>query len=68
MEGLNFSSLDPHNLRKGDTLEAKIRLDDPDKTEISKKAVAAHVKDLTVAIKFTDKNGWDKQLGFYMMP
>ncbi len=68
MEGLKFSSLDPHNLRKGDTLEVKFRLDDPDKTEISKKAVAAHVKDLTVAIKFTDKNGWDKQLGFYMMP
>lgn len=68
MEGLKFSSLHPHNLRKSDTLEVKFRLDDPDKTEISKRAVVLHVKDLTVAIRFTNKKGWDKQLGFYMMP
>ncbi len=68
MGGLRFSSLDPHDLGQGDALEVKFRLDDSDKTEISKRAVVLHVKDLTVAIKFIDKNGWEKQLGFYMMP
>jgi hypothetical protein len=68
MGGLRFISLDPHNLGKGDTLEVKFQLDDPNKTEISKRAVVLHVKDLKVAIKFTDKDKWDKALGFYMMP
>ncbi len=68
MGGLRFSSLDPHNLGKGDILEVNFQLDDPNKTEIIKRAVVLRVKDLMVAIKFTDKNEWDKQLGFYMMP
>ena len=68
MGGMKFTSLDPHGIGKGDALEVKFLLDDPDKTEINKRAVVLRVEDLTVAIKFTDKNGWDKQLGFYMMP
>lgn len=68
MEGLRYSSLSPHNLETGEAVEVKFRLDDRDKTEIKKKAVVLRVKGLGVAIKFTDKNEWDKQLGFYMMP
>ncbi len=68
MEGLRFSSMAPHHLKTGDTVELKFRLDDPHRTKINKKAVVLRVKDLTVAIKFTDKTEWDKQLGFYMMP
>ncbi len=68
MGGLRFSSLDSHDIGKGDILEVKFHLDDLNKTEINKKAVVLRVEDLTVAIKFTDKNEWDKPLGFYMMP
>ena len=68
IEGLRFRSPDPHNLETGDAVEVKFRLDDSDKTEIKKKAVVLRVKGLAAAIKFTDKYGWDKQFGFYMMP
>ncbi len=68
MGGLGFNNMTPHNLEKGDILEIKFRLDDKNRTELKRRVMVMLVKGHFVGTEFTEKNRFDKELGFYLSP
>jgi hypothetical protein len=64
--GVRFEILRPHKISTDDLLEIKFRLDDPQSSEIRKPAKVIWVRDRLVGTSFSEKNLYEKKLGFYL--
>jgi predicted RNA-binding Zn-ribbon protein involved in translation (DUF1610 family) len=66
--GIMFSPLTPHNLRKGDEVKVKFRLDDKKRSEIKRTAIVRRLsKDNCLHCEFNDNVQHHAALGFYFM-
>jgi hypothetical protein len=68
MGGLGFNNMTPHDLKNGDILEVKFRLDDRNLTELKRKVKVMLLKGHFIGTEFMEKNRFDKELGFYLSP
>ncbi|MFO7963539.1 MAG: PilZ domain-containing protein [Desulfobacterales bacterium] len=68
MGGMGFSNLTPHQLGRGDILEVTFRLDDKKKTELKRRVKVVSVKGHFIGAEFAEKQRFDKELGFYLLP
>jgi hypothetical protein len=69
VSGLEFSSMDVHNIKVDDELTVKFSLDDEHRSEIIKDVIVMDVRKNSVGCKF-EKSGefaFDGPLGFYIM-
>ncbi len=66
--GIMFSALTPHNLRKGDEVRVRFRLDDKKRSEIKRTVIVRRVgKDNCLHCEFNDNVQHDAALGFYFL-
>ena len=54
--GIRFSSINPHNISKDDTVELKFKLNNPNKTEIRELVKIIWINDRNVGAKYIDQN------------
>ncbi len=67
MGGCGFLARVRHNLKSGDHIEVKFRLDDPRGSEIHRRAVVRVVDEVYVGCEFLVQPGtYDAALGFYL--
>ena len=69
VSGLEFSSMDAHNIKVGNELTVKFSLDDEQRSEIIKDVIVRDVRKNSVGCEF-EKSGefaFDGPLGFYVM-
>ena len=66
-QGLGFLMLSVCDIKIGDILEVTFRLDDANKTVISKQVEVKSILDLFVGCQFAGPQWYDKKLGFYLM-
>lgn len=65
--GISFNYFMKFNVKVGDIIETTFHLDDPKKTEIRQTGEVkwSHARD--AGLKFRERNGYQKDLGFYLM-
>jgi hypothetical protein len=66
--GVGFFVEGAHNIGAGNELLVEFRLDDQQKTLISRKARVKMIKGNYIGAEFLDVAAYDKYLGFYLMP
>jgi transcription elongation factor Elf1 len=68
LSGAQFTSLRPHQISAGDTLEIKFILDNSARTEIRRTAKVMWVRDRVVGVQFIGQKTFEKDLSFYLRP
>jgi transcription elongation factor Elf1 len=68
LSGAQFTSLRPHQISAGDTLEIKFILDHSARTEIRRTAKVMWVRDRVVGVQFIGQKTFEKDLSFYLRP
>ena len=66
MTGVKFETLEPHSFSKGDTVDLKFSLDNPDRTEIHTLVKIMWVSDLNVGGQFIDQSRFKQDLVRYL--
>jgi hypothetical protein len=66
MTGIRFSTLEPHNISRNDTVELKFTLDNPMRTEINTLVKIRWIVDLNVGAQYVDQNRFKQDLVFYL--
>jgi hypothetical protein len=66
MAGINFTTLKPNNIFKDDTVELKLALNDPMKTEIHIPVKIKWIIDRKVGAQFNNPKSLEKDLKFYL--
>ena len=66
LSGIQFESLNPHQISIDDMLEVKFKIDNPLGSEIRKMVRVIWVRNRTVGVMYSGPKGNDKDLGFYM--
>ena len=66
MTGIKFSTLEPHNMSRNDSVELKFTLDNQEKTEIQTLVKIMWIADRTVGAHFIDQNRIKQDLVFYI--
>ena len=64
--GLAFENMTPHPLKPGDIMNVTFNLDDPRRSQISKRAEVRSVKGNQIGVLFEETQWFDKDLGFYL--
>ena len=64
--GINFETLKPHNISKGDIVELEFTLDNRNKTELHTLVKIMWVNDLKVAGQFIDESRLNQDLVLYL--
>ena len=67
LSGLGFRTAEEHNLAPGILVTIRFQLDDQLFTPIKRQAEVVDIADLYVGAKFTNIEGLDKHLGYYLM-
>lgn len=67
LTGLSFVTTAPSALQVGDLLELCFRLDDPQHSELCKRAEVKHVHGTTIGVAFCHLDAYEKAMGFYLM-
>ena len=67
LEGIHLACLMKSNIKSDDILETTFRLDDSKRTEIKLKGQVKWVRNREVGLKFLYADGFQKDLGFYLM-
>ncbi len=68
MSGCGFTPLFIHNAEKDDNIKVTFTLDNNDSTVIEKKAVVRLSTKDYIGCEFVEKDAYDKDLGFFLMP
>ena len=68
LSGVQFTSLRPHQILAGDTLELKFILDNSVRKEIRRSAKVMWVRDHQVGAQFIGQKTFEKDLAFYLRP
>jgi len=66
MGGIGFNNMTPHQIELDDILELQFRLDDTKRTPLVRKVKVMIVKGHFIGTEFSEKNRFDKELGFYL--
>ena len=66
LSGIQFESLNPHQISIDDMLEVKFKIDNPLGSEIRKMVRVIWVRNRMVGVMYSGPKGNDKDLGFYM--
>ena len=66
LTGVQFESLNPHQISSDDTLEVTFKLDNPLGSEIRKLAKVVWVRDRSVGAQFSERKLYEQALGFYL--
>ena len=64
--GVGFYTLEPHQLQLGDIIKVRFRLDDLKATTINRPVEVRFIKDKFIGAQFTEKQLYEKDLGFYL--
>jgi hypothetical protein len=64
--GIRFSTLNPNNFIKDDTVELKFTLDNPMRTEIKGLVKIIWVNDLNIGAQYINPRSFTSKLGFYI--
>jgi hypothetical protein len=64
--GIQFESLNPHQISKDDILEVKFKLDNLLRSEIRKPVKVMWLKDRSVGVQFTETKLYETDLAFYL--
>jgi hypothetical protein len=64
--GINFETLKPHNMSKGDIVELEFTLDNRNKTELNTLVKIMRVNDLNVGGQFIDESSLKQDLVLYL--
>ena len=64
--GINFETLKPHNISKGDIVELEFTLDNRNKTELNTLVKIMRVNDLNVGGQFIDESSLKQDLVLYL--
>lgn len=67
LNGIGFTTLLDHRLKKNDLLRLRFRLDDSRRSEINRLAKVKYINERYVGIQFADQKSYDSDLGFYLM-
>ena len=68
LSGVQFTSLRPHQILAGDTLELKFNLDNSARTAIRRSAKVMWVSDRDVGAQFIGQKSSERDLSFYLRP
>ena len=66
INGINFETLKPHNISKGDIVELEFILDNRNKTELHTLVKIMQVNDLNVGGQFIDESSLKQDLVLYL--
>lgn len=64
--GVGILILDHHDLQIGSVLDLRFNLDDRKNTPLRKKAIVRTIKGNVIGCQFTDKDLYEKEIGFYL--
>jgi len=68
MNGLGFHIVGAHKIEQDNILKVEFRLDDDQKTFISREVVVREVQGNVAGVEFVNVDKYDKFLDFYLMP
>jgi hypothetical protein len=66
LKGIQFESLKPHKISKGETLEVRFKLDNPMRSEIRKLYKVVWIRGRIVGANNSELNSYQKDLGYYL--
>jgi len=66
MAGISFSTPDPHNFHKNDTVELTFTIDNPTRTNIRQLAKIMWINDRSVGARFNDPKSLSREFEFYL--
>ena len=66
--GLRFETVEDNDLREGDIIRVRFRLDDPHRTKIDRSVVVRYVRYRMVGVEYFKDDPNDRALGAYLRP
>ncbi|SHF23845.1 PilZ domain-containing protein [Desulfacinum infernum DSM 9756] len=65
--GLRFETVEEHDLRKGDVVRVRFRLDNPDRTSITRPVIVRYAGHKVVGTEYFKDDPVDRALGAYLL-
>jgi hypothetical protein len=66
LTGIGFFTVTDHKLKEGDEVTVKFLLDNPNQSQIKKKAIVRVIDGKYIGCEFSEAVQYDKDLGFYL--